>query len=301
MNGADSSKKIQLPTAISKISTGIFRGSRATINRRAFRVDNSPYAGRGIAKRQHTKKTGKRGRTRVRLSASLPSGLGIRNVDIEWKIRSEKGKSAAKMRGKSATVRLSPGVYRVTLRVGSYKKTQKVVIRKSRNNAQNIPISTRLGLLNVSSSLRNQKNARKIRWTAKNKHGVVIATGRGHKFRKLVPAGKYKVEAHYDSARRGKNITVQQGAVGRGVIKLPAGSIKISAYYNNIREPILSATRWNIYDRRGHSVATSRKHNFRLTLFPGKYTAELKAKGKKTRHKFIVSSGRNAEVRVIVR
>lgn len=303
-NGVNFSKKMHVPTTISKISTGIFRGSRATVNRKAFRVDNAPYpyVGRGIGKRPPKKQNNKRGRTRVRLSANLPRGLGIKNADVEWQITSVKGKSAARMKGSSATVRLSPGVYNIRLRVGSYKKTQQVTIRKSRNNAQSIPITTRLGLLNVSSSLNgSNKNTRKIRWTAKNKHGKIIARGRGNRFRTLVPAGRYKVEAHYDNAKEGKNILVQQGSVGRGVIKLPAGSIKISAYKNSIREPIFSPTTWTIYDKNGKPVAKSKKHNFRVTLFPGKYRAKLKAKGKITEKRFVVSSGRNAEVNVIVK
>lgn len=290
---AEFSKKMSL-------STGIFRGSRSTINRRAFRVDNAPYTGRGIGKWQQKKKTNKRTRTRVRLSANLPNGLGIQNNDVEWKIKSANGKRAT-VHGKSTTVRLAPGVYQITLHIGSYKKVQKVTIRKSRNNAQSIPMRARLGLLSISSTMNNKRSTKKIRWVAKNRHGVVIATGKGNKFRKLVPAGRYRVEAHYENAKKEKYVTVKQGSVGRDVIDLPAGNIKISAYNKNTHEPIFSTTRWVIYNKKGESVVKSKKHNLRLTLFPGRYTAELSAKGKKTTKKFKVSSGRNADVHIVVK
>jgi len=301
-NGEKFSKKMRLSTDITKVSTGIFRGSRASTNRRAFRVDNAPYAGRGISKRHRRQAANKRGKTRVRLAATnLPSRLGIENTEVEWLITSSSGKNARKVRGKFANVRLSPGTYSIRLRIGSYKKTQTVTIHKSRNNAQNISIATKLGLLNVSSSLNGAKNAKKIRWTARNRAGRIIARGKGHKFRHLVPAGRYKVEANYGGIKRGTNVVVRKGAVGYGVVKLPAGSIKISAYHKSIREPMFSTTRWVIYNKDGRSVHRSKKHNLRLTLFPGRYTAKLTAKGKTVKKTFTVSSGRNADVRVIVK
>ena len=301
INDAKFSKKMRLSTDIVKVS-GIFRGSRASTNRRAFRVDNAPYAGRGISKRHRRQASNKHGKTRVRLSAAnLPSRLGIENTEVQWLITSASGKNSRKVRGKFANVRLTPGTYSIRLRIGSYKKTQTVVIRKSRNNAQNVSIKTMLGLLSVSSSLNGAKNAKKIRWIAKNKSGRVIARGKGHKFRHLVPAGRYKVEAHYDDIKRGTSVVVRKGAVGHGVVKLPAGRIKISAYNKSLREPMFSTTRWVIYNKQGRSVHRSKKHNLRLTLFPGRYTAKLTAKGKTIKKKFVVSSGRNAEVRVIVK
>ncbi len=302
IGGEKFSKKMRLSTDIAKVSTGIFRGSRASTNRRAFRVDNAPYAGRGISKRQRRQASNKRAKTRVRLSATnLPSRLGIENTEIEWLITSSSGKKSRKVRGKSAQIRLSPGTYSIRLRIGSYKKTAKVTIHKSRNNAQNVSIATMLGLLNVSSSLSGAKNAKRIRWTAKNRAGRIIARGKGSKFRHLVPAGRYKVEAYYGGHTHGTSVVVRKGKVGSGKVKLPEGRIKISAYNKTLYEPMFSTTRWVIYNKQGRSVHRSKKHNLRLTLFPGRYTAKLTAKGKTIKKHFIVSSGRNAEVRVIVK
>lgn len=299
-------KKMHLSTDNVGITTismgGIFRGSRASTNRRAFRVDNvAPYTGRRGGR--YKARAARKGKTHVRLSAiDLPSRLGIANTKIEWSITSSKNKTR-KIRGKLANIHLKSGVYRVRLSIGSYKKEKTITIHKNRNRTQKISMSATLGLLNVSSSLNGAKNARRITWKAKNKQGKVIARGKGRTFRRLVPAGTYKVEAHYEGITQGTAVVVRKGAIGRGVIKLPTGSIKISAYNKgkSINEPIFSKTNWAIYNKKGLRVHSSKRHNLRLTLFPGRYTAVLNAKGKRVSKKFVVSSGRNADVHVTVR
>jgi len=286
---------------IEKVSSGIFRGSRSTANRKTYRIDSAPYAGNSRLKRHSKKSTVAKGRMRVRLSAKIPKGLGIRNSEVQWQVKSKNGKGAAVTKGKQATVRLLPGKYTVKLRIGSYTNKKTITIRKNRNNTQLVPMSANLGLLNISSSVGNVKNTKKVHWTVKNTQGTVIATAVGNRIRHLVPAGRYKVEARYDKAKRGRNVTVKHGASSGGVIDLPAGRIRLSAFNKSIREPLFEKTRWVVYDSENQVVMKAKKHNLRMTLFPGKYRAQLTARGKVTHKNFSVSAGKNADVKLIIR
>ncbi|CAA6822324.1 MAG: Unknown protein [uncultured Thiotrichaceae bacterium] len=259
------------------------------------RVDSAPYSSNRV-KRNSKKMSVLKDRTRVRFKVKFKRGLGIANSDVKWSVRPVSGKGTQLKRGREATMRLKPGKYVVSLRIGDFKKTQNVTVKRSRNSVQTIPVSAKIGIVKASSNFANVASS-DVKWTITNSKGTVVSRTSGKDLKRIVQAGSYKVAATYKGNKKGRNVTVANGRVGKTTIHMPTGSVKFRAFKGNgTKQPLMEKAAWTIYDARGKSVSASSKNNFRVTLFPGKYSVVVKTRGKKQKKTFNIQSGRNSDV-----
>lgn len=285
---SNSSTALQSPATPSPLSQ-----HQHTLDRHL--VDSAPYSSNRV-KRNSKKMSVLKNRTRVRFKVKFKRGLGIANSDVRWSVRPVSGKGTQLKRGREATMRLKPGKYVVSLRIGDFRKSQRVTVKRSRNSVQTIPISAKIGIVKASSNFANVSNS-DVKWTVTNTKGKVISRGSGKHLKKIVGAGSYKVHATYKGKRKGRNVTVGNGRVGKTSIQMPTGSVKLRAFKGQGRkQPLMQKATWTIYDARGKRVSRSTKNNFRTTLFPGKYSVTIKTRGKQKKRSFTVRSGRTSDV-----
>lgn len=258
-------------------------------------VNSAPYSSNRV-KRNSKKMSVLKDRTRVRLKVKFNRGLGIANSDVKWTVRPVDGKGTQLKRGREATIRLKPGKYVVSLKIGDYSKTQTVTVKRSRNSVQTIPVTAKLGIVKASSNFKNVSSS-DVKWTVKTSNGKIISKGAGSNLKKIVPAGNYNVVANYNGNAKGRNVTVSNGGIGKTTIEMPTGTVKFQAFKGKgKKEPLMEKATWMVYDSNGKVVASSKKNNFRVTLFQGSYSVVVKVLNNKTKRSFNVRAGRNADV-----
>lgn len=240
-----------------------------------------------------------RNRNKIRLQSKIPRNLGVANSAVVWSVQSIKGRSKKhKARGKVASMSLSPGKYRLTMQVDNYKEQKIIHVRRSRNGVQSFDMPIKAGLLKVvtgSSKALLGKAAIKVT----NHRGKTVASSAGKTLKRLLKSGTYTVTYYYDNKRRGRNkVRITKGSVKETRFKMPvSGKVRISAYEKG-NQPLMKPSSWVITDASGKVVKTTKRHNIRMSLYPGTYTAHLTVSGKKKSKKFSVRSGQNSNVKL---
>lgn len=255
-----------------------------------------PYSSnrlKGSSRRKFTP----RNRNKIRIKSQFPRKLGIANYDVVWKVKKLSGGSTHHARGKIASLSLSPGKYRITMRIGKYTEKKTINIRRSRNNVQTFSMPINAGLLKVNTGSAKHGNAATIKVT--NSRGKVVASSKGKPIKRLLKSGKYVVTYHYGNKKKGRNVVhVTNGAIKETRIKVPAsGKVRISALKKG-NQPLMKSSSWVITDSRGKVVKRTKRHTLRLTLFSGTYTAHLTVAGKKKSKTFKVKAGRSSTVKI---
>jgi len=242
-----------------------------------------------------------RNRNKVRLSSKIPRNLGVANYAVVWSVQSVKGRNKRqhKARGKAISMSLSPGKYLLTMQIGSYKEQKYIHVRRSRNAIQSFDMPIKAGLLKVTtgSSKASLGNA-VIKVT--NARGQVVASSEGKPLKRLLKSGTYTVTYRYGNKQRGRNkVHIRNGSVSETRIKMPvSGKVRISAYEKG-NQPLMKPTSWVITDASGKVVKRTKRHNIRMSLYPGTYTAYLSVAGKKKKSQtFRVTSGQNRDVKL---
>lgn len=256
-----------------------------------------PYSSnrlKGSSRRKFTP----RNKSTVRLHSKFPRALGIINHEIAWTIKSLDSRKSQSARGKSVMLKLSPGKYSVIMTINKYVQKKTVTVHKSRNNVQSITIPIKAGVLKVNTGSSKASSLKNASVKVINSRGNVVATSKGKSIKRLLKSGRYTIDYQYGSAKKGRNmINITDGKVKEANIKMPAsGKVRISATEKN-NQPLMKSTSWIITDSSGKTVEKTKRHNLRLSLFPGTYTAHLSVAGKKRKSKkFKVRSGKSSEV-----
>lgn len=240
-----------------------------------------------------------RNRNKIRLESKIPRNLGVANYSVRWSVKSLKGRNKKhKARGKIASMSLSPGKYRLTMQIGNYKEQKVIHVSRSRNKVQSFNMPIKAGLLKVTtgSSKASLGNA-VIKVT--DHRGKVVATSKGKPLKRLLKSGTYTVTYHYGSKQKGRNkVRITNGSVNVTKIKMPvSGKVRISAYEKG-NQPLMKSTSWVITDSSGKVVKRTKRHNIRMSLYPGTYTAHLTVAGKKKSKKFRIKSGQKSNVKI---
>lgn len=239
---------------------------------------------------------------RVRLRASFPAKLRTANYNINWRVTNLHGRNAIRGKGKitgigkSAIMHLSPGRYRVTLRIGSYTKSDVINVRKSRNTLQSFSIPVDAGLLKVTAN-NTSKTLRSAKVIVKDSNGRIVAHSNGRSIKRLLPAGKYTVQTSYQNkVKDKKTVHVRKGAIKTASVSFPRSSkVRLRAFEKN-NQPLMKSSSWVVYDSSGKVISKTRTHTHRLALLPGTYTAQLTVNGKKVKKRFKVASGKNRTI-----
>lgn len=259
-------------------------------------INSAQYSSNRVKRNTKKKMSALKDTTRVRFQVKLKRGLGIANSDIKWTVRPVNRKGTKHKRGRETTLRLKPGRYRVTLKIGEFNKNQTITVKRSRNTVQTIPFSAKIGIVKASFNSVNVSSP-DVKWSITNSKGKVISRSSGKYLNKVVGSGTYRVTARYKGKQKGRNVIVKNGQVGKTSINIPTGSIRFRAYKGKgNRQPLMQKASWSVFDAKGKRVSSSKRNSFRLTLFPGSYSVVIKTGAVKKKKTFNIRSGRNSEV-----
>jgi hypothetical protein len=280
---ADYKKMIQVENTG---ATGMFR-----------RVVNAPGAGTGGTDDNTVDTTSSKvNKATMKLSATVPAGLGLAEKDYVWLIKFKKIKVTKK--GKSITATLPEGKYTVKLTVGGISTTKTVNLGTA-GATSNLGIS--LGRVKSSVSFDGGGTA-KSRWTVykmkgSKRGGKVSGAKKGASLSRVLKPGKYELVVKLGSIKGSKVITIKAGKVAKASIHLQGATVKLMVTKSDLKSPLMQEATWTIKEQPSNRIIlTKKRHSATVTLAPGKYTASATSGGITKNKSFVVKLGKESRV-----
>jgi hypothetical protein len=279
---ADYKKMIQVENTG---ATGMFR-----------RVVNAPGAGAGGADDSTVDTSSKVNKASMKLSATVPAGLGLAEKDYVWLIKFKKIKVTKK--GKNITATLPEGKYTVKLTVGGISTTKTVNLGTS-GATSNLGIS--LGRVKSSVSFDGGGTA-KSRWTVYKMKGSkrgskISGAKKGASLSRVLKPGKYELVVKLGSIKGSKVITIKAGKVAKASIHLQGATVKLMVTKSDLKSPLMQEATWTIKEQPSNRIVlTKKRHSATVTLAPGKYTASATSGGMTKNKSFVVKLGKESRV-----
>ncbi len=268
-------------------ATGMFR-----------RVVNAPGAGTGGSNDStvDTTTSAKVHKATMKLSATVPAGLGLAEKDYVWLIKFKKIKVTKK--GKSITATLPEGKYTVKLTVGGISTTKTVDLGAS-GASSNLGMS--LGRIKSSVSFDGGGTA-KSRWTIYKMKGSkrgskVSGAKKGASLSHVLKPGKYELVVKLGSIKGSKGITIKAGKIAKASIHLQGATVKLMVTKSDLKSPLMQEATWTIKEQPSNRIVlTKKRHSATVTLAPGKYTASATSGGMTKNKSFVVKLGKESRV-----
>lgn len=252
------------------------------------RVENAPAS---ASKGDFSQSQGRGGlivqQPNLALSANVPTGLGVSDADVVWRISSLNGGENRQLGGRSLHLSLPEGRYEVSLLIGSY--AEQVVVEVARAKLAKPEFSANIGRLRASSSMQADWQVVALNGAAA---GRKLMERKGDKqINDIVAAGEYEVVATVNSASQGQRLRVNRGAVSVANINVPVGKVNLVATLGN--SPAMKPMRWTLYRLDGgrQEVASPKRHSAMLVVAPGHYEAVASLDGRERRREFTVLNG----------
>ncbi len=213
---------------------------------------------------------------------------------------------------------LPAGNYLVLARKGAASRYERLKINAG--DKKQLVLDLDAGILKLSSSLEqgNGKQQTRIAWTITpagstrpktvklsldNRLEEVDQHLPTRSFRNsfILPAGRYKVEAHYGNSNAGAiaGVEVKAGEQTARKLTINAGHIRLSLALSD-KDEALPGVFWSVLDTNGKQVASASSKSPLLTLSSGSYEAVADYLGSSYRRRFIINNGDNKKVQLIV-
>ncbi len=263
------------------------------------RVVNAPSAGGRLnpAKKLNASST----KGKMKLSANVPSAMGLQSKDYQWIIRSVDKRISTRKKGKTVSALLPPGKYNVRLTVGSTVLNKTVVLS---SKGKKVAFSMSSGNLKASvsfaggSSVKAKWDIYKLKGSSRGKK--VYTTSSASRIKRALAPGKYEVVATVGRVVKRKTIRVSAGKTQVASLKLTGAKVQLLATKSDKRSPLMQKTKWVIKSvATNRTVLTKNRHSATVTLPPGKYVATATTTKGISRHKnFVVKPGRLNTIRL---
>jgi len=279
-------------TAQSPYTKTMFQaGKSIVVTHTPKRVLGGPYAINRLKSSDRAKLSGKS--ATVKLKAAFPAKLRISGYDIKWTVKNiSSGKTYHKI-GKTPTLNLSVGRYKVTMVVQkSVTRSRTIRVTKSRNAMQSFNLALNAGILETIVS------SGKALVQVKNTSGHVVASSKSGRISKLLPAGTYTINSN--AKGRNKTIQVKAGRIALARLKATTstGTVELRALHGD-GSPFLQKDTKIVISKQGKKVKTVSRSTVRLTEKSGNYSAVLSVNGKvKKKVRFTIVSNKTKRVNI---
>lgn len=265
------------------------------------RVVNAPGAGGRLNPIKKLQPSSNKGT--MRLSANVPSGMGLQSKDFEWTIRSKDKKVNKRIKGKNISPLLPAGEYRVRLTVGS-STINKTIKLSSKGRSSSFSIKP--GSLKASVSFSGGSSV-KANWTIYRLNGnrrgkKVFGPKLAKSVSRALPPGKYEVVSTVGRVVKKKVVTISSGRTKQATIRLSGSKVKLLATKSDNKSPLMKKTTWIIKNAATNkTVLTKNRHSASITLPPGKYVASATSGGVTKKKNFVVKLGKSSNVHLALK
>ena len=294
-------------TSIQKPLNTVFYSPRVKLHRTAGpsgmfrRVVNAPGAGGRLSPVNRLKPSSNKGT--MRLSANVPSGMGLQSKDFEWTIRSKDRKVNKHIRGKNIRPLLPAGEYKVRLTIGSSTINKTIQLSSKGKNSS---FSIKPGSLKASV-LFSGGSAVKANWTiyklnGKRREKKVYGPKLAKSVSRALPPGKYEIVSTVGRVVKKKVVSISSGKTKKTTIRLSGSKVKLLATKSDNKSPLMKKTTWIIKNASTNKVVlTKNRHSASIMLPPGKYIASATSEGITKKKNFVVKLGKSSKVHLALK